>query len=124
MIAAGKTMKKQSGVSLTMLLAVLIVLALAAVAAMKIGPAYMEYAQIKKAVSEIVQSGDARTGSVSEIRKSFDRRAQVNDITVITGQDLDISKDGGDVVIAFAYPKKVALFSNMSLLIEFEGSSK
>ena len=124
MIAAGKTMNEQAGVSITMLLIVLIALALAAVAGMKVGPAYMEYAQIKKSVADIVQSGEARTASVSEIRKSFDRRAQINDISVITGQDLDISKDGGDVVIAFAYPKKVALFSNMSLLIEFEASSK
>ena len=42
----------------------------------------------------------------------------------ISSQDLDISKDGGDLVIAFAYPKKVKLFGNVSLLFEFEGSSK
>ena len=117
-------MKRQAGVSLVMLLVACIVLALGAVAGMKVGPAYMEYAQIKKAVADIVQSGEARTASVAEVRKSFDRRAQINDISVITGQDLDISKDGGNVVISFAYPKKVPLFSNMSLLIEFEGSTK
>ncbi len=44
-------------------------------------------------------------------------------ITAITAQDLDISKEGNDVVIGFAYPKKIPLFSNVSLLIEFAGTS-
>ncbi len=106
----------------TMLLAC-VVLVIVALAGMKVGPAYMEYGTIKKDVSSIIQSGEARTGSVSDIRKAFDRRAQVDDITAITSQDLDISKDGNDVVIGFSYQKKVPLFSNVSLLIEFSGSS-
>lgn len=116
-------MKNQKGLSLTTLLLGLVVFALVAVAAMKVGPAYMEYATIKKDVAAIVQSGEARSGSVADIRKAFDRRATIDDITAITAQDLDISKDGGDVVISFSYPKKVPLFSNVSLLIEFAGSS-
>ncbi len=116
-------MKNQKGLSLTTLLLGLIVLALLAVVAMKVGPAYMEYATIKKDVASIIQSGEARSASVADIRKAFDRRAQVDDITAITAQDLDISKEGNDVVIGFAYPKKIPLFSNVSLLIEFAGTS-
>ncbi len=95
-------MKNQKGLSLTTLLLGLIVLALLAVLAMKVGPAYMEYATIKKDVASIIQSGEARSASVADIRKAFDRRAQVDDITAITAQDLDISKEGNDVVIGFA----------------------
>ncbi len=116
-------MKSQSGVSMTPQLLACVVLAIVALAAMKVGPAYLEYATIRKDVASIIQSGEARTASVADIRKSFDRRAQVDDISSITAQDLDISKDGGDVVIGFAYQKKVPLFSNISLLIEFSGSS-
>ncbi len=116
-------MKSQSGLSMTTLLLACVVLAIVALAGMKVGPAYMEYATIKKDVASIIQSGEARTASVADIRKSFDRRAQVDDISSITAQDLDISKDGGDVVIGFSYQKKVPLFSNVSLLIEFSGSS-
>jgi hypothetical protein len=116
-------MKKQTGLSMATLLVSVVILIVVILIGLKVGPAYMEYAMIKKAVALIAQNGETRTASVAEIRKSFDRNAQINDITIITSQDLDISKDGGDVVISFAYPKKVPLFSNVSLLIEFAGSS-
>ena len=89
---------------------------------MKIAPAYIEYLNVKKAVTGIVQSGETR-GTVADIRKAFDKRTQVDDIAVLTGQDLEITKEGNDVVVSFAYPKKITLFGNVSLLIDFAGAS-
>ena len=76
----------------------------------------------KKAVTGIVQGGETR-GTVADIRKAFDKRTQVDDITVLTGQDLEITKEGNDVVVSFAYPQKITLFGNVSLLIDFAGAS-
>ena len=103
---------------------VIIILAVVAVGAMKIGPAYLEYFSAKKAVVSIVASGEARNATVADIRKAFTRRAGVDNVSVISGDDLEITKEGGDVVITFAYPKKIPLFGNASLLIEFAGSSQ
>jgi len=103
---------------------ILAVLILCAVLGLKVGPTYLEFLQVKKALAGIAESGELRTGSVNDVRKAFDRRAQVDSITAVTSQDLDISKDGGDLVITFAYPKKVPLFGNVSLLFEFSGSSR
>ena len=96
---------------------------LVAVGGMKVAPAYIEYMSVKKAVAGIVQGGEAR-GTVADIRKAFDKRAQVDDINVISGTDLEISKEGNDVVVAFAYPKKIPLFGNVSIYFDFAGSSK
>ncbi len=41
----------------------------------------------------------------------------------ITGQDLEVTKEGGELVISFAYTKKVPLFKNVSLVFDFEGAS-
>ena len=112
----------QRGISMGGLLVGCAGFAVVALLGMKLAPAYIEYAAVKKAVKEIVQGGEAK-GTVAEIRRAFDRHAQIDDISVITGQDLDISKDGGDVVVAFSYPKKIPLFSNISLDIDFAGSS-
>ena len=35
----------------------------------------------------------------------------------------DISKDGNGVVISFGYERRIPLFYNISLVIDFEGSS-
>ncbi len=117
-------MNSQKGVSMVALIVVLVVLIICAGLGMKVGPPYMEYLQIKKAVTAIVESGEVRSGSVADVRKAFDRRAQVDGISAINSQDLDISKDGGDLVITFAYPQKVPLAGNVSLLFDFAGGTK
>jgi Domain of unknown function (DUF4845) len=117
-------MNSQKGVSMVSLIVVLVVLIICAGLGIKVGPPYMEYLQIKKAVTAIVESGEVRSGSVADVRKAFDRRALVDGISAINSQDLDISKDGGDLVITFAYPQKVPLAGNVSLLFDFAGGTK
>ncbi|MBI4292762.1 MAG: DUF4845 domain-containing protein [Betaproteobacteria bacterium] len=114
---------KQRGVTMFGLLIVAILVVVAAVGAMKIGPAYIEYFSAKKAAVAIVASGEVRNATVADIRKAFDRRAGIDNVNVVHGSDLEITKEGGEVVISFAYPKKIPLFGNVSLLIEFAGSS-
>ena len=117
------SIKKQRGLSGIVIILILIGIVLTAIGGMKVAPAYLEYMSVKKAVSGIVQGGEAR-GTVPEIRRAFDKRAQVDDVTVITSGDLEITKEGGEVVIAFNYPKKVPLFGNVSLYFDFAGSSR
>ncbi len=105
------------------LLLIVVVIVIGAIGGMKVAPAYLEFYSVKKAVTAIAQGGDMRSATVADVRKAFDRRAEIDNITVIGGPDLDISKEGGDIVISFAYSKKVELFKNVSLLIEFAGSS-
>jgi Domain of unknown function (DUF4845) len=113
---------KQRGISFLVIFLIGVVLALAAVGAMKIAPAYAEFMTAKKAIVAIA-AGEGRTGSVTEMRKAFDRRSAIDNITVVTPGDLEISKDGGEVVISFAYAKKIPLFANVSLLIDFAAST-
>jgi hypothetical protein len=117
-------MNGQKGVSVSGLLTVCVILIVLALLGLRIAPPYIEYLQIKKAVSGIVESGEVRTGTVGDVRRAFDKRAQVDDITAVTGQDLEITKEGGEIVVSFAYPKKVPLFSNVSLMFDFAGSSR
>lgn len=115
-------MNNQRGLSLIGLIVIGVLLALAAMVAMKVTPAVIEYYTIKKNINAVVQSGEAR-GSVSDIRKAYDRRAQVDDTTSIRPDDLDISKSGGEVVISVAYAKKIPLFGNVSLCLDFEATT-
>jgi hypothetical protein len=113
---------RQFGVSFPVVFLIGVVLALAAVGAMKIAPAYSDFLTAKKAIVAIA-AGEGRTGSVTEIRKAFDRRSAIDNISVVTPGELEISKDGGEVVISFAYAKKIPLFANVSLLIDFAAST-
>ena len=113
---------KQSGVGFLVIFIIGMVLALGAVGAMKIAPAYSEFMTVKKTIMAVAAS-EGRSGNVAEIRKAFERRSGVDNITAVTPGDLDITKDGGELVIAVAYAKKIQLFNNISLCIDFAAST-
>lgn len=117
-------MKSQRGLSLVGFVLVAALVAFAALIAFKTVPAVVEYFTIKKNINAIVKGGEARGASVTDIRRAYDRRAEVDDTSSLSGADLDISKEQGEVVIAFAYSRKVQLFGNVSLCLDFEGATK
>ena len=114
---------RQLGVSLSGLLVSSVILALLALGGMKLAPEYIEYFQIRK-VLKVISNDQGAKSSVADIRKAFDRQASVDNINAVNAQDLEITKEGGQIVIAFSYERRIPLFANISLLIEFEGSSK
>jgi hypothetical protein len=115
--------KKQIGMGILGFVLIFAAVILVAVAALKIGPAYSEFSTAKRAIVAIAQGGEARGGTVADVRKAFDRRANVDAITVITPQDLEVTKDGSELVISFAYAKKVPLFANVAVCIDFFAST-
>ena len=109
----------QHGVSMLGILVICIIIVLIAVGALKLIPTYLEYRSIKEAAISARDGGK----TVLEIQKAFDRAANINNITTISGKDLDISKDGNTIVVSFKYEKKVPMFANVSVLIEYAASS-
>ncbi len=114
---------RQAGVSLGGLLVILFVVVILGIFGMKLVPAYIEYAKCKNAIEAIAQDR-SKTASVAEVRKAFDARATIDDITAVKPADLEITKDGNDVVISFAYRKELPIAGNVGLYVDFAASSK
>lgn len=112
----------QRGISLSGLFIGLFILIVAALLGMRLIPPYMEYATAKNAIQSI--SRDRVGASPQDIRRAFDSRASIDDITAIKASDLDITKEGGELVISFAYRKEVPLFANVGVYMDFAASSK
>lgn len=117
----GVGMRKQRGLSLLGLILVGGILVLIAIVGMKVAPAYIEYFTIQKHLRELARSPDSSTPK--QMMEAFDKRSQIDDITAIQGKDLDITKNGNVVSISASYEKKVPLFGNISVLIDFEATS-
>jgi hypothetical protein len=110
-----------SGVSLSGLIVVLIVLGALALVVIKVTPAFFEYRAIKEAI--VKAKAAAGSGSVREIQQAFDRNADINDVSAIKGRDLVITREGGATEISFSYEKRVPLAGNVSLLFDFSGTT-
>jgi Tfp pilus assembly major pilin PilA len=113
---------KQLGISLGGLMVGAAIFVVLAMIGMKLGPSYLEFASIKKAVVAIAQEKPGAT--VIEVRKAFDARATIDAISSIEGKDLDVTKDGGELVITAAYRKEIPLFANIGVHIDFRAVSK
>ena len=113
---------RQRGLSLGGLFLGLFALILLALLAMKLIPAYMEYGTAKNAIQAIAR--ERASASPQDIRRAFDGRAQIDDITAVKASDLEITKEGGEVVISFAYRKEVPLFMNVGVYMDFAASSR
>lgn len=109
----------ESGVSLSGLIVVLAVLGAAALVAIRVTPALLEYHAVKGAMVKAKANG----GTPREIQQAFDRNAGINEVSAISGRDLAIVRDGEEVQVSFAYEKRVPLAGNVSLLFDFAGTT-
>lgn len=110
---------RQRGLSFVGLIVVAIIVVFAGIVTAKVVPTVIEYNAISKAAKK------ATAGStVAEVRAIFDRAQAIDDFSSINGKDLDIKKNGSQVVVEFAYDKEIPLGGPAYLLIKYSGSSK
>jgi len=114
--------KKQQGVSLSGLMIWSFVLILVSIVGMKLIPAYLENATIKRTLLAVATESNIRTSN-EEIRQSFNRKASIDDIKAINGRDIVIDKKSDKVVLSTSYSVKIPLFANISLYIDFTAAS-
>ncbi|MDR3298507.1 MAG: DUF4845 domain-containing protein [Candidatus Accumulibacter sp.] len=115
-------MKYQRGITVSGLIVWVIIICMVALLGIKVLPEVIDFYKIKEIVARTANDVDGRT--VAEIRQAFDRYADIDGIKTITAADLEISKEGGEVIVAFAYESRIHLFLNVSLLLDFQGSSR
>ena len=111
--------QKQRGLTFLGLLIVGILLAYAGVILAQVAPTYIEYLAVQKAVQK-----SSEGSTVAEVRGLFDKAATIDDITTISGKDLEIGKEGNRVVVSFAYVREIHLVGPAYLVMKYEGSSK
>ena len=111
--------KYEQGVSIIGMMLVLLVFGVISVLAMKIVPTATEYMSIKRAILTAKEAGT----SVREIETAFDRQASISYIDSISGKDLEITKNGSEFEITFAYQKKIPLVGPASLILDYAGTT-
>jgi hypothetical protein len=114
--------KNQKGVSLSGLMLWGFVLAMVALVVIKIAPTAIEYYKIQKIIKTVAAAA-AATATVPELRTAYSKYAEIDHISDVRPEDLDITKEGNQIVLSFAYDKRIPLFGPVSLLIEYQAST-
>jgi sensor histidine kinase regulating citrate/malate metabolism len=109
---------RQAGMSIITLIFILAVLAAVGAVALQAFPSVIEYQAALRAVNKAKSEG-----SVAAVRAAFDRSADIDSISSIQGKDLEITKEGDQVVVGFAYQKEFHMFGPAWLTLKYEGRS-
>jgi len=113
--------KQQYGVSIMGLLMIMVIVIVVALFGMKVIPSVMEYRTAKAAIQAVARSG---VTNAADARRAFDNRATIDNITSVKPTDLEITRDGNQTVIAFAYRKEIPLFTGVGLYLDFAANSR
>lgn len=120
----GGMKKNQRGISFSGFIIGAFVLILVAILGMKMVPAYIHSAQIASIFQAVASDPAMQSASIKEIQESYGKRAYINAIQDITAEDIEIVKEGGVLSLSANYSVKIPLLANITLLLEFNPSSK
>jgi len=111
-------MRKQRGITLMGAIMGMVVIAFVGLFAAKMLPSYLEYFAVKKIFATMEAAGDTK-GSVRDIRLSFDRRNSIEGVKEVKGEDLEVTKEGGEAVVTAAWSVKIPMIYNFSACLDF-----
>ncbi len=113
--------KRQHGLTITGFLFVAAVVIIAALVSFRMIPAYIEYYSVKKALEGALN--DARDLSPAEIRRSVERRLNVDYVDSVRASDVEVTKSGNTVTAATTWEKRLHMVGNVSIILEFEATA-
>lgn len=111
--------KKQRGISIITLIFIVAVLLAVGLMGVQAFPSVLEYQAAVKAINKAREGG-----TVVEVRNIFDRAAQIDNITTISGKDLTVTKNGDQVVVSFAYEREFHMFGPAWLTLKYAAQSR
>jgi len=114
--------RNQKGLSITGFLFVAMVLVIFAMVGFRVAPAYMEYYSVQKALQRALDEARDR-GSLREIQTSFQRFADSGYIDSVRGADIEVTRQGNEVIASVSWTRKLHMVANASLFLEFEATA-
>jgi hypothetical protein len=115
---ASSLKSRQRGLSFVGLVFVAVVLASVGVVVAQVIPTAIEYQAILKAAQK---ASDGNT--VPEVRSIFDKATAIDQISSVTGKDIQVTKENDKVVVSFAYEREIHLFGPAYLTLKYSGRS-
>lgn len=116
--------KNQQGMTFIGVMFVGMAIVFGAILMMKLIPPYLEFWSVQKIIGVMAKDSALPEMTPAQVRDSFDRRAVIDNVNVITGKDLDVAKDRGQTVVSANYSVTVPIAGNLSALIEFQASTQ
>jgi hypothetical protein len=113
------TRRQQGGLSIVGFIFVAAMVMLAVMVGFRMVPAYIEWYTVKKVMNNTLQT--SKEGfTLYQFRRDFDLKASADYIDSVRGADIEVTKEGNQLVATASWQRVLHLAGNVSLLLEFE----
>ena len=85
-------------------------------------PPYIEYFTVKKVMGRTLEE-TKEPFSLFQFRRDFDLKASADYIDSVKGSDIEVGKEGNNLVATASWTRTLHLVGNVSLLLEFEATA-
>jgi hypothetical protein len=116
--------KHQRGMTFIGLLCILALVGAIGYAGVRLVPVYLNYMKIARTMEAVASEIKGENPDPGAIRTLIDRHFNIDDPTVITAKDVEITKDDGAVEMHVAYDDTVPYVANVSLSVHFDKTVK
>jgi hypothetical protein len=114
-----QTMKYQRGVTLGGVFFLMFLIGFAAYSAARVLPAYMDYWVVKKVIRNIIEQPNLLDIKESELRLRFDKELHLNNVKVVTSDDLVIDQIPGGLRLSTSFSVKTPFMGPVNLCMDF-----
>ena len=111
---------RQRGATFLGIVVILLILGSALYGGIRLVPVYLEYTKVARALEQVGDEHSAIETNPHLIRKSLERRWDVEDIHSIGWKEIEIKKEGDDYVIRAEYEAEQPFIANVYLLVRFD----
>ncbi len=111
--------QKNKGITiLGMIIAVLIV-CFGVLLIIRVLPPYMQHYAVKNALEDIAKEPNAAQMSKAKIRDKLERRLQVDGISAVKGENLEIEKIDNKATLVLNYERRVPAVANVDFVFKY-----
>ena len=111
---------RQRGMTLIGWLLTLVLIGFAGIIAIRLVPVYMDAYTVSSIMQQL--ESESRTTSMDrrEVRETFRRRLDVNDVTRVSASDLQFKEITGGMQVLLEYESRVPLIGNLDAVARFQ----
>ena len=111
----------QRGLSMTGFLFTTIVIIIFALVAFRVGPSYIEFFTVQKALDQTLS--EVPNPTISDIRRAMDRRLSADYVDSVRSSDVLVGREGNQIVATLSWQKVLHMVANASILLEFQATA-
>lgn len=112
--------RRQGGMGLLSLLIIAVMVGFFVMSAIRILPGYIEYMSVRGIVERVAGEYNRDQDTFSDLRRKLADYFNTNQIKALNPQDIELSRDDGDVIINANYEQRLPLVWRFDVIVKYD----